>query len=114
MKKAVIVLHSSPYAPDKRAWTALRLGGAMLADNKEVCLFLVEEGAQLADPNLPVDDACRVLFEELMDVGLAVEICGATLKKLGWEESSLPSAVKRSSMKNLSALLTDATEVVTL
>ncbi len=114
MKKAVIILHSSPYAPDKRAWTALRLGGAMLADNKEVCLFLVEEGAQLADANLPADDPCRLLFKELMDVGLAVEICGATLKKLGWEEAALAPGINRSSMKNLSTLLSDATEVVTL
>lgn len=53
MPKALIVLHAPPDTPDCRALTALRLAGAMLADSKDVHLFLVEEGARRAE--LPKD-----------------------------------------------------------
>lgn len=113
MQKALIILHASPEAPDCRALTALRLAGAMLANDKEVRLFLVEDGARLVDANLPIDNPCRVLFHELLDVGLRVQICGATLKKLGWDSSGLPPAIERSSMKALSTLMTEVDEIVT-
>lgn len=53
MTQALIILHAAPDAPDNRGYTAIRLAGAMLADNKDVQLFLVEDGARLADPELP-------------------------------------------------------------
>lgn len=70
MTKALIIVHTAPDAPDCRALTALRLAGAMLAENKDVELFLVEDGVRLADPRLNEDNASRVLFYELLDAGL--------------------------------------------
>jgi uncharacterized protein involved in oxidation of intracellular sulfur len=113
MPKALIVVHAAPDAPDNRAFTALRLAGALLADSKDVYLFLVEDGARLADPKLAADNPCRALFYELLDVGLDVQVCGNTLKKLGWEEAYLLPGVHRGSMKALSALMTDADEIIT-
>ncbi len=40
MTIALIVLHAAPEADNPRADTAVRLAGAMLADNKDVRLFL--------------------------------------------------------------------------
>jgi uncharacterized protein involved in oxidation of intracellular sulfur len=111
MTQALIILHAAP--DDNRAYTAIRLAGAMLADNKDVHLFLVEEGALLADPKLAEGHPCRALFYELLDVGLDVQVCGGTLRKLGWEEGRLLPGVRKSSMKALSALITEADEVVT-
>ncbi len=111
MVRALIILHAAP--EDSRACTAIRLAGAMLADNKEVCLFLVEDGARLADPKLAEDNPSRALFYELLDVGLDVQVCGGTLRRLGWEEDDLLPGVKKSSMKGLSALISEADEVVT-
>jgi len=113
MAKALIILHAAPGTPDGRALTALRLAGAMLADGKDVHLFLVEDGARLADPKLPEDNACRALFHELLDAGLAVQVCGATLTKLGWNEGFLLPGVGRGSMKILSTLLSGTDEAVT-
>jgi uncharacterized protein involved in oxidation of intracellular sulfur len=113
MTRALIIVHAAPDTPDCRALTALRLAGAMLADNKDVRLFMVEEGARLADPNLPIDNPCRALFYELLDVGLDAQVCGGTLKKLGWDERYLLPGVKKSSMKGLSGLMSEADEVVT-
>lgn len=112
MTKALIILHAAPDAPDNRSYTAIRLAGAMLADNKDVCLFLVEDGVRLADPRLPGDNPCRGLFHELLDVGLEVQACGGTLRKLGWEEGYPLPGVKKSSMKSLSALISEADEIV--
>lgn len=112
MTAALIILHAAP--DDSRAFTAIRLAGALLADNKDVALFLVEDGGRLADPHLPADNPARDLFYELLDVGLDVQICGATLRKLGWDEGYLLPGVKKGSMKALSALMSQADEIVTL
>ncbi|MHB1678055.1 MAG: DsrE family protein [Sulfuriferula sp.] len=112
MAKSLIILHASPEAADNRALTALRLAGALIADDKEVTLFLVEQGAMLADPKFSKDNACHSLFYEMIEVGLQVLVCGATMRKMGWEEAVLLSGVSKSSMKALSALMTEATEMV--
>lgn len=114
MTRTLIILHAAPDAPDNRALTAIRLAGALLADDKTVTLFLVEDGARLADPKLAEDNPCRALFYELLDVGLKVQVCGATLRKLSWDEGYLLPGVNKSSMKALSALMTEADEIVNL
>lgn len=113
MTRTLIILHAAPDAPDNRAFTAVRLAGAMLADNKDVQLFLVEEGARLADPKLPEDNPCRALFYELMDVGMQVFVCGGTMRKFGWDEGYPLPGVQKSSMKALSGLLSEADEAIT-
>lgn len=112
MTKALIILHAAPDAPDNRSFTAVRLAGAMLADNKDVCLFLVEDGVRLADPELTQDNPARALFYELLDVGLEVQACGGTLRRLGWEDGYPLPGVKESSMKGLSTLISEADEVI--
>lgn len=113
MPKALIILHAPPDAPDCRALTALRLAGALLADSKEVYLFLVEEGARLVDPKLGADNQCRALFYELLDVGLDVQVCGGTMKKLGWDQAYPLPGISKSSMKALSTLMSEADEIAT-
>ncbi len=110
MSNAVLIIHSAADAADNRALTAVRLAGAMLADGKDVNLFLVEGGARLIDPQLPQDNACGELFRELLEAGLTVHLCGATMRKWGWEENQLPPGVQKSSMKALSALLSTCSE----
>lgn len=112
MTKALIILHAAPDAPDNRSFTAIRLAGAMLADNKDVCVFLVEDGVRLADPELAQDNPSRALFYELLDVGLEVQACGGTMRRLGWDEGYPLPGVKKSSMKGLSALISEADEIV--
>jgi uncharacterized protein involved in oxidation of intracellular sulfur len=113
MTDTLIVLHAPPDAADCRALTALRLAGALLADNKSVRLFLVEDGARLIDTSLDAEHPCRKLFYELLDVGLDVQVCGGTLRKLGWDEAYLLPGIQRGSMKALSALMSSADEIIT-
>lgn len=112
MTKALIIVHAAPDAPDCRALTALRLAGAMLAEDKDVQLFLVEDGVRLADPKLSESSPCRALLYELMDCGLKVLACGGTLGKFGWEDGYPLPGVTKSSMKVLSTLISSADEVV--
>ncbi|MGE4126288.1 MAG: DsrE family protein [Pusillimonas sp.] len=44
MSKALIILHAGPDEANPRADTAVRLAGVMLADNKDVRLFLAGQG----------------------------------------------------------------------
>ena len=74
----------------------------------------MEDGARLADPKLAEDKPFRALFYELLDLGLKVQVCGATLRKLGWDEGYLLPGVNKSSLKILIGLMTEADEIVNL
>jgi len=52
------------------------------------------------------------LFYELLDVGLDVQVCGSTMKKLGRDGAYPLPGIHRGSMKTLSAL-TSADEIIT-
>ncbi|EGQ60891.1 hypothetical protein GGI1_03261 [Acidithiobacillus sp. GGI-221] len=83
MTIALIVLHAAPEADNPRADTAVRLAGAMLAEGKEVRLFLAGQGIGLLAPAREFAKSTRALFLELLDLGLTVQCCGTSLKKPG-------------------------------
>ncbi|MEY2343340.1 DsrE family protein [Acidithiobacillus sp. IBUN Pt1247-S3] len=103
MTIALIVLHAGPHSTNPRADTAVRLAGAMLADNKEVRMFLAGEGVLLLKQ--PPD-----LLLELLALGLEVQCCGSSLQAQGMKQ--LPDGVQKSSMKGLSSWMTEADEVL--
>ncbi|MBU2755177.1 DsrE family protein [Acidithiobacillus sp. CV18-2] len=103
MTIVLILLHAAPEAENPRADTAVRLAGAMLAENKEVRMFLAGKGVLLLKE--PPD-----LFHELLELGLEVQCCGSSLKAQGIEV--LPDSVKKSSMKGLSTWISAADETV--
>ncbi|MCL5979913.1 MAG: DsrE family protein [Gammaproteobacteria bacterium] len=111
MTIALIVLHAAPEADNPRADTAVRLAGAMLAEGKEVRLFLAGQGIGLLAPARECAESTHALFLELLELGLTVQCCGTSLKSQGWV-GSLPGGVTKSSMKGLSDWISAADEVV--
>lgn len=111
MTIALIVLHAAPEADNPRADTAVRLAGAMLAEGKEVRLFLAGQGIGLLALAREFAKSTHALFLELLDLGLTVQCCGTSLKSQGWA-GSLPDGVTKSSMKGLSDWISAADEVV--
>lgn len=112
MTIALIVLHADPAEADNpRADTAVRLAGAMLAEGKEVRLFLAGHGIRLLAPPSDSAESTHELFQELLELGLTVQCCGTSLKNQGWT-GSLPDGVTKSSMKGLSGWIGAADEVV--
>ncbi len=103
MTIALIVLHANPNDSNPRADTAVRLAGAMLADSKDVRLFLAGESVLLLRD--PPD-----LFRELLSLGLEAQCCGSSLKTYGIE--MLPEGVEKSSMKGLSSWVSSSDEVL--
>ncbi|WP_248885678.1 DsrE family protein [Acidithiobacillus acidisediminis] len=111
MSTALIVLHSGIAEANPRANTAIRLAGAMLAEDKAVRLFLVGDGVTLLAAEQEASaSATQALFRELLDLGLEVQCCGNSLKRHGL--SVLPSGVHGGSMKGLSAWISAADELV--
>ncbi|MHB8249633.1 MAG: hypothetical protein ACYDCX_12230 [Acidithiobacillus sp.] len=51
MTVALIILHAAPEAENPRADTAVRLAGDMLAESKDVRLFLAGPGVRLLFPS---------------------------------------------------------------
>ncbi|WP_298167506.1 DsrE family protein [Acidithiobacillus sp.] len=110
MTSALIALHAGPDSENPRADTAVRLAGAMLADNKDVCLFLAGQGVLLLTNTDATSESTRTLLGELLELGLEVRCCGSSLKAQGVED--LPIGVSKSSMKELSSRISAADEVV--
>lgn len=110
MTVALIILHAAPEAENPRADTAVRLAGAMLAEGKDVRLFLAGPGVRLLFPSSSATESTQVLFRELLELGLEVQCCGSSLKAQGME--TLPTGVSKSSMKGLSGWISAADEVV--
>lgn len=111
MTIALIVLHAASEADNPRADTAVRLAGAMLAEGKDVRLFLAGPGVRLLLPPSSTTESTQVLFRELLELGLTVQCCGSSLKSQGMDHD-LPQGVTKSSMKGLSGWISEADEVV--
>ena len=103
MTTALIILHAAPELANPRADTAVRLAGAMLADGKDVRLFLAGEGVLLLKGAETAGDSTHALLNELLELGLEVQCCGSSLQAQGI--NALPKDVNKSSMKGLSALI---------
>ena len=110
MTVALIILHAGPDIENPRADTAISLAGAMLADNKDVRLFLAGQGVQFLKHTDTTNDSTRALLGELLELGLEVQCCGSSLKAQAME--TLPTGVSKSSMKALSGWISTADEVV--
>ncbi|WP_153940340.1 DsrE family protein [Acidithiobacillus thiooxidans] len=110
MSQALIILHAGPDEANPRADTAVRLAGAMLADNKDVRLFLAGQGVLILRDWGKTRDNVRILLGELLELGLEVQCCGSSLKAQAIE--TLLAGVNRSSMKGLSSWISMADEVV--
>ena len=75
----------------------------MLADGKDVRLFLAGEGVLLLKGAETAGDSTHALLNELLELGLEVQCCGSSLQAQGID--ALPKGVNKSSMKGLSALI---------
>ncbi|MGC8504530.1 MAG: DsrE family protein [Acidithiobacillus sp.] len=112
MTIALIVLHADPAEADNlRADTAVRLAGAMLAEGREMRLFLAGHGIRLLAAARESTKATHELFQELLELGLTAQCCGTSLKSQGWTRS-LPDGVSKNSLKGLSDWIGAADEVV--
>ncbi|WP_437560437.1 DsrE family protein [Acidithiobacillus sulfuriphilus] len=110
MTVALIILHAAPEAENPRADTAVRLAGAMLAEGKDVRLFLAGQGVLLLRNADTASDSTHALLREILELGLEIQCCGSSLKAQGIE--TLPDGVSKGSMKGLSAWVSAAEEVV--
>ncbi|WP_308387968.1 DsrE family protein [Acidithiobacillus sp. AMEEHan] len=110
MTTALIILHAGPDPENPRADTAVRLAGAMLADNKEVRLFLAGQGVLLLQGLDSAADSTHSLLRELLDLGLQVQCCGTSLAAQGVD--LLSPEIQKGSMRGLSAWISAADEVV--
>lgn len=112
MAVTVIILHEDLGAANPRADTAI-LAGAMLAEGKDVQLFLVAPGVlYVCSQPLVSPQIAHVLLHKLLELELVLQCCGTSLKHQGMSDHDLPRGVVRGSMKVLSAWMSEADEVV--
>jgi len=111
-----IVLQEPPYTESHKAWHALRLAGASLAEGLSVRLFLLEKGVEIArrgqrppEGHIDLED----LLNELIECGLEVEGCGMCLKNCCLPDDVLIAGIRRGSMKSLAGWIKSSTHTLT-
>ncbi len=116
METLTIVLQEAPYLEGNKAWHALRLAGAAMAEDMTVRLFLLEKGVEVARRgHVPPEGITNLesLLNELIECGLEVEGCGMCLKNCCLPEESLIPGVRRGSMRSLANWIKTSGNVLT-
>lgn len=106
MQPVVMILQSGQQG--EAPLSALRLAGALLAADREVRLFLVDDAVGVIGSGNASDE----LLQQLLEVGLTVRCCGQSLNAHGFSDADLPEGFERSSMKALADWLEDAQSLV--
>ncbi len=116
MPTFTIIIQSGPYQADNKAWHALRFAGALLVEDIEVRLHLLEQGVELGRTGHRVPEGMvdlEALLKELMEYGIQVKACGMTLGDRGIEEGDLIPGIRKGSMKSLASWAKTSDHVLT-
>jgi uncharacterized membrane protein YdjX (TVP38/TMEM64 family)/rhodanese-related sulfurtransferase/sulfur relay (sulfurtransferase) complex TusBCD TusD component (DsrE family) len=115
-KAITIVIQNAPYKGDNKAWHALRLAGAALAEDMKVRVHLLDDGAVLARRGHQVPDGAvdlEKLLVELMECGLEVRACAMAMNECKLDEHDLIAGVQTGSMTALAGWIKDSDIVLT-
>ncbi len=115
-KAITIVIQNAPYKGDNKAWHALRLAGAALAEDMKVRVHLLDDGAALARRGHQVPDGAvdlEKLLTELMECGLEVRACAMAMNECKLDERDLVSGVQTGSMTALAGWIKESDIVLT-
>lgn len=116
MSAVTIIIQNAPYQADNKAWHALRFTGALLVEDIEVRLHLLEQGVELGRTGHKVPKGMvdlEALLKELMECGVEVNACGMTLGDRGIEESDLIPGIRKGSMSSLAGWVKTSDHVLT-
>lgn len=116
MKTITIIIQNAPYRSDSKAWHALRLAGAALAEDLAVRVHLLDDGVQVGRRGHQVPEGAvnlEELLTELIECGLQVRACGMAMDGCGIEEGELIAGIERGSMKALANWVKDSDTVLT-
>jgi sulfur relay (sulfurtransferase) complex TusBCD TusD component (DsrE family) len=115
METLTLIIQEAPYTGNNKAWHALRLAGAALAEGMQVRLFLLEQGVEVARRgHRPPEGKTNLeeLLAALIGFGLEVHGCGMCLKSCCLPEEELIHGVQRGSMKSLAGWIKTSTHVL--
>ncbi|MDO8678270.1 MAG: VTT domain-containing protein [Acidobacteriota bacterium] len=115
-KAITIVIQNAPYKGDNKAWHALRLAGAALAEDMKVRVHLLDDGAQLARHSHQVPAGMvdlEKLLTELMECGLEVRACAMAMNECKLDERDLIAGVQTGSMTALTGWIKESDIVLT-
>jgi uncharacterized membrane protein YdjX (TVP38/TMEM64 family)/rhodanese-related sulfurtransferase/sulfur relay (sulfurtransferase) complex TusBCD TusD component (DsrE family) len=115
-KAITIVIQNAPYKGDNKAWHALRLAGAALAEDMKVRVHLLDDGAVLARHSHQVPDGAvdlEKLLTELMECGLEVRACAMAMNECKLDEHDLIAGVQTGSMTALAGWIKESDIVLT-
>lgn len=115
-KAVTIVIQNAPYKGDNKAWHALRLAGAALAEDMKVRVHLLDDGAQLARRGHQVSDGAvdlEKLLGELMECGLEVRACAMAMDECKLDGNNLIAGIQCGSMTALAGWIKESDIVLT-
>lgn len=115
-KIITIIIQNPPYQKDNKAWHALRLAGAALAEDMRVRVHLLDDGVKLGKRNQDVPDGLvnlEELLAELILCDLEVQACGMALDGCNIKKEELLEGICVGSMKALAHWINESDTVLT-
>lgn len=115
MPSATIIINELPYKNDK-AWNALRLAGALLAQGVRVNVFLLEDGVDAGkerQDSKGKEYNLEELTKELIAKGVPFLACSTCLKACGISREKLIDGITAGGMRDLAEWVKESDKVVT-
>lgn len=115
-KRLIIIIQNAPYRTDNKAWHALRLAGACLAQDMAVRVHLLDDGAEVGRRGHSVPEGkvnLEQLLTELIECGLEVSACGMALDDCAICAEDMIPGIERGSMKLLAGWIDESDQALT-
>lgn len=117
MERVTLIITEGPGS--MRAWNALRLAAALVAQDMEVRIFLLDDGPYCAVRGQRPADGLREFnlaakIEELLGFGIKVQCCSLCTEARGINESMLVDGVEIASTVDLARSIKESKHVISM
>lgn len=114
----LLILNRPPYDGTDVTWNALRLASTLRTEGVELTLFLMNDAVDLARTACVKPDSYDqdlvAMVQDLIRNGTSVKVCGTCMARCGlYKNEPYYDGAERSTMKELSTLVTSSDKVLT-
>lgn len=111
----VIIINDAPYSKTDKAWNALRLAKALLEQENEVNVFLIDKGIDVGKQNHEVPGGevnLEELVKEILSMGAKFKGCKTCITRCSTKNDPLIEGVEEGSMNALATWVSESNKVV--
>ena len=113
----IIIINNAPSST--KTWNALRLAAALIGQDEDVTIFLMNDGVFNAISNQQHPDEIKgqstsTKIKELVDIGVKAYYCSQCLETRGIKGDQLIPEISKSNLPNLSLAIKESSKVISM